>query len=665
MKYILAITCMILMIVSVSGLTVRDIQYTEDSSGDSPYEGQTVTISGVVTRVFGSDCFIQDTFPEREWSGIQLYRVGTGLKKGDYITVTGTVDEYYGKTELVSISNYTVNASGIDVPEPVLLTTADVSQEKYEGVLVKVEDAAVRTTQDSYGDWQIDDGSGRCYVSEHQDQGYSYTPVVGDTLIFVQGPVDYDYGEYKIMPASDSDILKAISGSGAARINPKYIEEFSMNDFRMDIHPTVDSSYGYVDFVRIRFNCDTLMDTLEFELAGADSMTVDKDETSGRVTIDIYNAELTDTIYLRMSNYYFTGRDSSGNALNDTFTVYTGESSGYFQQISSLPVIRPMPDKDIMTIREVQSTSDGYNSMYRGQLVTIRGRVSGSSAVFTPTSSSTGFYLQDETGGVNIFSQNDPGNNMFTRGIELMITGTVEEYNGLTEVKYSSPDSDIVLINDTIAEVDPDILERSQGVSELNEGGLLKAEHAKVITSAVSAGTGKNFQAYNGQTLLDVRITEKSPFYDTEEMKSIKEGMLLNITGIGGQYDTEEPYNTGYQLMVRDGDDIEFIETDEDSNFTLTVLPNPVAFENGETARIIATALNEERITVRIFDLAGRPVTVLGENLPGSNTLIWDGRDKLGEFVTPAAYIITVDKTDNNGKTVRIVKPIVVTTELN
>ncbi|MDY6787105.1 MAG: DUF5689 domain-containing protein [candidate division WOR-3 bacterium] len=658
MKHILTILCVVFLALGASALTIRDIQYTEDSSGDSPYEGQTVTVSGVVTRALSNSAYLQDD--TTAWSGILIY--GVSLKSGDSITITAKVDEYNSKTELTDIVDYTLHKSNADIPGPVEVATDSVNHEKWEGVFVVCND--VEVTDVSGATFEIDDGSGPLQVYTG-NYNISYSPSIGDTLMFIRGPIDVYYGTYQLLPLRNDDILEAISGTGGARVNPKYSEANSMNNYRLDVYATVDSSYGYVNFLRVRFNCDTLMDTLSFELEGADSLTVVKDSVRGRITVDIYNAMLTDTVSLRINNYYFQGQDSSGNALADTFTVYTGESPAWFQPISSMPVIRPMPDKDIMTIREVQSTSDGYNSMYRGQLVTIRGKVSGSSEIFSPLPGYIGFYLQDETGGVNIFSRDDESGNTYRRGIELIITGTVTEYNGLTEIEYSDPSTDMIIVNDTIAEVEPEILARSKGVSELNEGSLLKAEHAKVITSPVSAGTGKNFQAYNGQTLLDVRITDKSPFYNSEEIKSIKEGMLLNITGIGGQYDTEEPYNTGYQLMVRDGDDIEFIETDEDSNFTLTILPNPVAFENGETARITATALNEERITVRIFDLAGRPVTVLGENLPGSNTLIWDGRNKLGEFVTPAAYIITVDKTDNNGRTVRIVKPIVVTTELN
>lgn len=661
MKAFATMLLIVLIAVSVYPLTVKEVQYTESGSGTSPYEGETVTISGVVTRVFGSDAFIQDTLGEREWSGVQLYRVGSGLKEGDYITVTGTVDEYYGKTEITDISNYTLNASGIPVPEPILVQTADYSEEKYEGVLVIVQNAGVISTQDNYGDWRINDGSGQGYVTESPYNEYSYTPVVGDTLLFVRGVVDYDYGEYKIMPAGNKDILKSIDGSGEARVNPKYSETGAFLDARLDVYATVDSIYGIVDFVRVKIPVDSMMDTVAviIDTVQYPNTSVTKDTLNSTITLDVFDVHLVDTLTVYLDNRYFADAD--------TFTIYTGLSSSYFAYISEMPVINEMPDLDIIDIGEVQSTYDGYNSIYYDppQTVTIRGIVTGPPSVFTPTSTSTGFYIEDETGGVNIYSGGDAMNSSFLTGMELIITGTVEEYNGLTEVSYSSADSSIIIVNDTIATPEPTVLSNSQGVNELNEGMLLEVQYAKVMTAPVSAGTGKNFQVLNGQTLIDCRITEKSPFYNTDAMNSIQPGMLLNIIGIGGQYDTEAPYSSGYQLQIRFEDDVEFIEADEDSVFALRILPNPVSFERGETSRIEIDCLNEERITVRIFDMRGRLITTLAENIPGSTVIVWDGRDYTGKFVNIAAYIVVVDKITAEGKASRITKPIIVTTDLN
>ena len=81
----------------------------------SPYEGQTVTISGKVTEYFGDTWYIQDDFGA--WNGI--YCVGPDVivdanppwwnadrqpEVGDVFELTGTVVEQDGNTQLVDIT---------------------------------------------------------------------------------------------------------------------------------------------------------------------------------------------------------------------------------------------------------------------------------------------------------------------------------------------------------------------------------------------------------------------------------------------------------------------------------------------------------------------------------------------------------------------------------
>jgi predicted extracellular nuclease len=76
-------------------VSIHDIQYTTDPSGDSPYEGETVTTQGVVTAFFydGGNryTFIQDgTGP---WNGLLLYKPNGYVNVGDLLEVTGTVSD--------------------------------------------------------------------------------------------------------------------------------------------------------------------------------------------------------------------------------------------------------------------------------------------------------------------------------------------------------------------------------------------------------------------------------------------------------------------------------------------------------------------------------------------------------------------------------------------
>jgi predicted extracellular nuclease len=186
-------------------VSIYDIQYTTDPTGDSPYEGQEVTTQGIVTAFFydGGNryTFIQDgTGP---WSGLVLYKPNGFVNVGDLLEVTGTVSEYYGLTEIAE-GVATVLSSDNPLPAPEVLSSGDVSQEQWESVLVRVENVTVTDDDLGYGEWLVDDGSGGVRVDDMGDYGYG--PTNGDLLDFVQGPLFYGYGDFKIEPREDTDI---------------------------------------------------------------------------------------------------------------------------------------------------------------------------------------------------------------------------------------------------------------------------------------------------------------------------------------------------------------------------------------------------------------------------------------------------------------------------
>lgn len=93
----------------LKAIPIHDIQYVPNPTVNdtSPYIGQTVTISGIVSFVYQNSSgktyfYVQDS--SGAWNGILGYSpTVTGdstLKMGDSITATGAITEYYGTTEL-------------------------------------------------------------------------------------------------------------------------------------------------------------------------------------------------------------------------------------------------------------------------------------------------------------------------------------------------------------------------------------------------------------------------------------------------------------------------------------------------------------------------------------------------------------------------------------
>jgi predicted extracellular nuclease len=194
---------------SGNALTCYEVQGQQPSS---PYEGQTVSVTGIVTvgegEYYGTYAAMADA-GGGPWSGLILYGNDVvGISRGDSITITGPIVEYYGLTELQYPTSIVVHSTGHSLPDPEVLTTSEVYQpstaEQWEGVLVRVNDAIVTSAPDQYGQWMVDDGSGDAMVDDLGD--YSYNPVVGDTLDYIIGVLNYSYDEYKIEPRDDGDI---------------------------------------------------------------------------------------------------------------------------------------------------------------------------------------------------------------------------------------------------------------------------------------------------------------------------------------------------------------------------------------------------------------------------------------------------------------------------
>lgn len=126
-----------------AGLKIYDVQFTPFTSGNSMYQNEEVTVTGVVTAS-GDQCdlstvHIQDEGSNSGWSAIEVTQPGTSLKRGDKITVTGTVLENFGYTQLRA-SN--VSKSGTGTVDPVYVVPDSLTSysfernERYEGMLV-------------------------------------------------------------------------------------------------------------------------------------------------------------------------------------------------------------------------------------------------------------------------------------------------------------------------------------------------------------------------------------------------------------------------------------------------------------------------------------------------------------------------------------------------
>nr|HPQ41717.1 hypothetical protein [bacterium] len=190
--------------VPATPVTIYQIQYTADPSGDSPFINQQVVFDGVITATEDgkSKMWVQDgTGP---WNGVIVYESypgHSGYTVGDAVTVNGLVEEYNNLTE-ISNAVITVNGTGT-LPNPVTVTTLGAADEQYEGVLIEVSNVSVTTVSLPF--WYMDDGSGELEAYTYFD-AQTYVPSPGENLTFVRGVCDYYQDTFEIIPRTNADI---------------------------------------------------------------------------------------------------------------------------------------------------------------------------------------------------------------------------------------------------------------------------------------------------------------------------------------------------------------------------------------------------------------------------------------------------------------------------
>ena len=206
-------------------LSIADIQYTEWSAGNSPFDGCEVLVTGIVTagdEVYGVDGIYAIQSESGPWNGIIFDGwEGAQFTLGDEVTVAGTVEEYDpewhfrwdNNTKLINVTNSNVNSSGNSVL-PVTVTTANLAQESndvesYEGSLVTVTNITVNSL--NLYDWGVIDNSGvECLIDDDWADSEAATFLgglqTGTTIGSVTGIFNFSFGTYKIQVRSMADI---------------------------------------------------------------------------------------------------------------------------------------------------------------------------------------------------------------------------------------------------------------------------------------------------------------------------------------------------------------------------------------------------------------------------------------------------------------------------
>jgi hypothetical protein len=315
----------------------------------------------------------------------------------------------------------------------------------------------------------------------------------------------------------------------------------------------------------------------------------------------------------------------------------------------------------VLTIAEarVDNDGDGIPDLL-GETVTIRGIATCETTLFS--TSGVSFYVQDATAGINVYAVEAPGN--LAPGEEWEITGEIKAYNGLTEISPASLDDYVYIGNPGMP--DPLQMVRNQAISESLEGMLVAAgdqgvqQWVTVATDPSYAGGGYNFDVWNGQTIIPVRVNESTGI----SVSLVAVGTRLFLKGIGGQYDSTAPYDSGYQLLPRYQSDITVFNPSVENSFHLDVSGNPFAPSEGETMTIEYGGPLGAHFNLTVFDRAGRALALLAANSTAGDILSWDGRDDSNEYLPMGQYLLFLEGVSSGGERLVTTETVVIAAPL-
>ncbi|MCC6477063.1 hypothetical protein IT157_08405 [bacterium] len=632
-------------------LTIFDIQYVNSpTGGPSPYDGQEITVVGIVTGsgYEDSDFFMSDP-GGGPWSGVFVFGPPTLPAEGDCVRVTARVQEYNEFTELSSVSEVTILGSGV-VPPPDTIHAGMLpdSAEAYEGGFVYICPSIVTNTDDygSYAQWNVRDETGEGVIVGNFP--HDYVPAVDDSSTFTQGCVHFHTTPgHMIAPRRDSDmgvidrrapellIAQAVTDN---RVNLRFNERLS----------PVAASLEKFEIIEVT--------NPEFPVLHIQSAQLFSD---GR-TIQIETLESLP----QSSAYQITAMDISdvaGNFLEEALMGFGG-----------------------FTPSETVAIADIYNDFhtYEGRPVTLRGVVnfvqdvttsSGSRRIsaFMQDESGRGFNLS-QTGAASLF----PG---IQRGNLIEITGIASEYQGaiqLGEFASGVNSADVRVIAENMPLFAPievrtgDLRTQASIVAVPGNPGVYGSGTWCRATGTIyqvdeNVGGGTNIFIDDGSGNLTIRIWDSmylDSVYDDSQWIPLGE-LVGHRVGIAGPSST---YNGDFQMLAGYSDDF----TDPDlvgapSGKLILDVPNrPFAPDLGQKLRISYDSPPTAATRLRLFNMRGQLVhTFVDKRAGGPQVIEWDGRDELRELLPLGTYILHLESI-KNGDTESVTKPVVVGTKL-
>ncbi|SHJ06070.1 Por secretion system C-terminal sorting domain-containing protein [Hymenobacter daecheongensis DSM 21074] len=310
--------------------------------------------------------------------------------------------------------------------------------------------------------------------------------------------------------------------------------------------------------------------------------------TTRNVTVTIADdavAEADETVILKLQNVLPAG---SATASTGTYTLTIQDND--------------TPNNPTISTIAAVTVNDATGVPTRlGTAVTVRGTIYGTNL------RTAGYQMSiiDPTGGVGIFASANIGTPaiVLTEGDSVQVTGTVSQFNGLTQLTLTS----ITPAGTARRMYQPRLLTGPLTENDESElvrvaGPLTSVDPTQWTTTSTAAGYNVDVRTAAGTTY-QLRINRGTTAYNMPAPTG-----PFSATGLGGQFDGTTPFTEGYQLVVRRASDIAVVTAAHEPAFAqgISLYPNPAA-----TTLTLRVGAEGRGASIEIMNMLGQRVQQL------------------------------------------------------
>lgn len=507
-----------------------------DENGVATMLGQSVTVNGVAhgfnINPLGYSFALIDVANKE---GINVYsgeKLDYSYAEGDSLQIEGVIGQFNGLTQ-VEVTKITKLSSGNDLMDPIVITALG---EDTESLLVTMKGVKLVDPSKWGGDrsFNVDvtDGTNVITLRIDSDTDISDAPEGTFDVIGIGGQFDRDEpltSGYQLFPRSSADFVVEQSG---VEVTSNTDNKFTPATVTIKVGETVTWKNNG-GFHNVNGTTDTYPDNPEG----------------------------------------FTNGNASGSAWTFTHTFTKAGTYDYrcdphagLGMVGKV-IVEELPSEyevsDIAPLRAIDA--DGV-----AQNLDKKVEISGVAHGLNLRSNGLQFTLIDGNGdGIGLFSLNSNFGITYAEGQGMTVRGVVGQYNGLTQVVVDTAyvtSEDNALVTPTEVSV----------LDESTESQLVTIAGELTFVDASQWGNdGKSFniELTDGTNTYLMRVDRNTDLAGMEAPMT-----PAKVTGIGGQFDRDAPYDSGYQIFPRSAADIVFVTSVEDEiQETINIYPNPVS----------------------------------------------------------------------------------------